>query len=609
MAVRLTAEEASPPADVSVAAVVEAGTLLERVPNPSARAYLQKRMDGLLSLTNTADRVARFDAFLTELRSATARLPAGTNEMSAVDVPSPPLASTSQSGVGPEAEAINLLTTYACILYDLEHRGFDQVRRELVDNIDSTALRPETIGMLRQLVMICDEAERIFSKVADLKEDGAAETRSLWWQNLGAYGAASVATGDPLPLLQAAAGIVRGREKVKTETQRKIDIETQNHRGRLTNFLFELNLQRSRVKREFGLDETAFLTKETYDLLQQALLDPNPRTRLGALRQCVSRCPAFREGLYYLAAAYHAADQLGDAEQCLVTLTTRKSALLRSDGLLGGAYDILADYSLRRGDASNAVALATLATVNQPDRGSAYHHLSQAHWRLGDVPAAVCNLDQAMRLEPANGDYLWTAAQMASTCYTNEDAALTFLEAAIRSGFTNFAAVYEYEPLRDGVASPRGQDLLQPSLMALCSRTVLNQQFSVSNAAPYKLTGVNMTLRAEYENGAGSSRPLEWSCLASSFSNGAVIVLGLVRSASDGRCRMRLSYTCAQHPGRAFETESCFNYLSGGETLWWADYQRQTRGEREPARPKVAPENPGRLRELLGRLKEKNPRE
>ena len=597
--------------DVPISAMLEAGAILEQVPNAFVKSYLQTRMNGILALSNITERVSRFDAFLVELKAASAAMASHTNAVvttPAVAVPVPKSRGTNTVAGPMEVEALNLLTEYACILLDLEHRGFDKVRKELVDNIDTAGLQPETMSLLRQLIMICDEAERTLGTMGNIKVDSAAETRSLWWKNLGTYGATSVATSDPLPLLQAAAAIVGGREKAKEEKNRKLESETQNHRGRLTNFLFELNIRRSSAKAALGVAEDEFLTKETYDALQHGLQDQNPRTRLATLRKCVGRCPTFREGLYYLAAAYHAMNQFNEAEQCLVTLTSRKSTLLRCDGLLGGAYDILSEYSLRRGDYSNAVQLASQALLNQPDRGSAYNHLSLAFMGLRDAPAAARNLDRALWLEPANGAYLWTAAQLAVVGYSNQDAALTFLQAAVVNGFSDFAAIYACEALRELVASPRGQDILKPRLMATCSKTLLNQQFSITNLAAYTLTNVTFTLRSSYETESGQPHETESPGHVPTLSNGTVYVLGLTRANGSGsRCLMRLTYTCDQHPGRTFETTSRFNYLGQGENQWWREggdtgTVQHVAGEPEPVRSQPPSANPAQLRELLSQL-------
>ncbi len=549
----------TPPPDIPIAAMLEAGSLLERIQNPSVKTYLQRRLDNILALSNVTERVSRFDGFLGELQSATPVTPAPKTGVAVTgDAPravTGSLAATNGSAGAMDVEALNLLTKYACILYDLENRGFDVVRRELLDNINAAGLQPETMAMLRQLVMICDEAERSLSNLVGIKEDSAAETRALWWQNLGAYGATSVATGDPLPLLQAAAGIVKGQQKVTLDKNRKIDAEIQNHRGRLVNFLFELNIRRSSAKAALGLDETEFLTKETYDALQRALLDQDPQGRMATLRQGAVKCPAFREGLYYLAAAHHAAGQFEEAERCLRELTARKSVLLRADGLLGGAYDILADYSLRRGDASNAVILARQALQNQPERGSAHNHLGLALMRLGDAPAAARSLSQALRLEPENGAYWWSAAQLAAANYGNDEVALTFLEAAIRRGFSDFTAVYACEPLRTAVGSPRGQCLLQPPLTVQCSRTLLNEQVVVSNLAAYTLTDLRMTLVLTNESAAGRRQVTEMVRHVAALSNGESVVMSSSRATPTGtRSLMHLTYTCGEHPARIFET-------------------------------------------------------
>jgi tetratricopeptide (TPR) repeat protein len=256
--------------------------------------------------------------------------------------------------------------------------------------------------------------------------------------------------------------------------------------------------------------------------------------------------------------------------------------------------------------------LARQALQNQPERGSAHNHLGLALMRLGNGPAAALSLNRAIRLEPENGAYLWSAAQLAVIGYSNNDVALTFLEGAVRRGFSDFKAVYACEPLRAAVVSKRGQRLLQPQLMALCSKTLLNEQVIVSNLAAYPLTDLKLTLTLTHETAAGKRQETELVRQVAALSNGESVVMSSARATPNGtRSLMRLAYTCGEHPVQTFETTSCHNYLAQGENLWWQDYlARSTNGGPQTNELSLAaaadsggtPLNSGQLRELLMRL-------
>lgn len=568
--------------ELPLKSVVEAGACIDTVGNETVRVYLQRRLEGILGQPAWPERQAALEAFLTELRAAAlgvgtnteTRLPGGAASPDKVVVNRQKASPRNTDSVTAEkdVELINLLTQYACILQDLEGRGYVAVRRELSDNVNLAGLGPEDMMLLRQLVMVCNEVERTVQSAGYIEEDVAKETKALYLQNLGAYGASSIMSGNPLPLLQAAAAIVKGRYELSKERDRKLGIEIQNHRGRLANYLFELGVRRSTLKERAGVGEALFLGKEAYAQLQSALTEDDLRKRAELLTQCVAGCPASREALYCLAAVSHAVGEVTEAERYLRELTERKSLLLYRDGLRATAYDQLADYAMRRGEYSNTLALATSALECDPQTAGAYNHLALASLKLGGKVMAYKTVARALNLDPMNGAYLWTAAQVAAEL-GEQDQALTFLRAAMNNGFHDAAAILGCVALRAGLGTARGRQVLQPPLTTHCTEQLINHRFAVSNMAGYAVSGLVVRLTVKYEAGDKPVREESFMRRMAVLPAGGVVGFSMAGAPKGGfRCRMQLEYQCRDYPDLLFRAVSCYNMEGEEEHLEWPDY-------------------------------------
>lgn len=574
-----------PPADLPLKAVMEAGALIDTVGNTAVRAYLQKRLDAILAGAPSPERNATLDSFLVELRaaaSADGSAPVAGNG-TPPDRPSGPAVAI--PATARDVELVNLLTQYAIILQDLEGGGSATVRRELADNVNTAGISPDAMGLLRQLILLCDEVERTLRNRGYIEEDVAKAAKSLYLENLGTYGATSLMSGNPLPLLKAAAAIAKGRYTLSKERDRQVGMEVQNHRGRLANFLFELGVRRANLK-SAGVDDGAFVTQDGYGKLQEALAEADAGRRLAALSRCVAACPALREAVFCLAVATHEAGEPGEAERRFREVADREFRLLMHDGLRALAYDRLSGYAFQRGDYSNAVMLARQALACEPRTAGAYNHWALAALRLGDHPAACRNVAEALRLDPMNGLYLWTAAQVGAE-QGNEDLALTFLRAALNNGFRDAAAVHGCKALRNALSTPRGERTLQPPLAASCEPQLLNHRFAVSNMAGYAITGMVIQLTVRYEAGDRAVREQKFSRRVPCLPAGGVVGFAMAGAPKDGfRCRMQVDYECADHPGRVFRSASCYNMEGAGEHLSWPDYlHRAAQGTLKEADP------------------------
>lgn len=565
----------TPPADVPLRQLVEAGALIEQAPNSVVKAYLQARLQEILAGTNAFERATRFDAFVAELGAAVAALPPPPADHPAERPPdsatngAPTAVSTNPAAFALDVATVNLLTGYACILYDLDGHGFRVVRNELVNNVRTDGFQPETASLLRQLVLLCDEAERSLRSLKYVQEDAAEALRSLYVQNLGLAGATSIASGDPLPLLKAAASITGGQLKLHRERDRKLDVEVQNHRSRLANFLFALNVRRSDMQAA-GAGESFFITKEAYDQLQQALQLPDAHTRLIALRRCEAANPAYREARQCLALALDEAGLRDEAEPRLRQLAAERSPVLAMDGMRATACAMLAGYHLRQGNYEEAIRRAEDSLDEHPQRAAAYNVRGLASLRLGRIEPAYTNILHALRLEPANSAYLWSAAQLAAEGYQRGDVALALVDTAIRCGFTDFASIYAFAPLRHELASSRGQYILQPWVQVHCRPSLLTHALKLTNHASYALNDLDISLRVRYETASGEPHEMDLTRLVPELpARGSLVFARTAPPKGATRCRMQLAYRCRQHPSHRFESVSAWNWEGDGRNQWY----------------------------------------
>jgi tetratricopeptide (TPR) repeat protein len=261
-----------------------------------------------------------------------------------------------------------------------------------------------------------------------------------------------------------------------------------------------------------------------------------------------------------------------EAERHWRDVAGRESRLLYHDGLRAMAYDQLAEYALLRGDYSNTVALARRALECDPQAAGAFNHLALASLKLGDMAAAYSHVAGALKLDPMNGLYLWSAAQVAAVRGEN-DLALTFLQAAVNNGFRDAAAIHGSEVLRKALGTARGRHVLQPPLTTLCSEQLINHRFAVSNMSGYAVSGLVVRLTVRYETGEREAQEESFSRRMSVVPAGGLIGFAMAGAPKGQfRCRMQLDYECADHPELKFRSVSCHNMEGQGEHLEWADY-------------------------------------
>ena len=91
------------------------------------------------------------------------------------------------------------------------------------------------------LSRICEEAEKSYRNITYINEDGSDASAKLWGENIGTGIGVSLAPGNLLPLIGAAANGIQGQVKIDKETNRELARVVDDHVSRIQNFLFEIN--------------------------------------------------------------------------------------------------------------------------------------------------------------------------------------------------------------------------------------------------------------------------------------------------------------------------------------------------------------------------------
>jgi tetratricopeptide (TPR) repeat protein len=528
----------------ATALLVRAGDLVEKVSSETARDALRARLKKIAALDNEAEEISQLKTFIADLSAASS----GKEDRTA-----------GSPNLRKEIAALNFLTEYLCILEDLDGRGFILVRRELTDNVDLTGVSPETARIFRRLIEACSEAERTAKNIEYVGQDGKDATGEVWGTEIGEGIGASLALGNPLPLIMGAGSAIKGTIKIDKDNERKRSVLIQNFNDRLSQLHFDVNARRSDLTAEQGVDANQFLTKTVYDSFAEALHEKDAATRKAALLNVAESCPTFREAQYYLAMAESDLENYADAERILQDITTARSPILRQDTFLGEVYNSLSWLASFRKAWDEMAQFATKAIQAAPTLSVAYSNRAVAYMNLNDGEKALKDVQKACELDPDSKWFCWTACRVIAQCYKNDEVALDCLAAAVGKGFNEFDKARNFPALRNAVMSQRGQYLMAPRLTAEYVAGVFNDDVRVTNGSAYDLTNVRLTCKITYRKDNQdqvASGNKEYACWRSGQQDTFEDMLSMPE---DSFCRIELTFTSDQNPSAVTRT-TLYNY-------------------------------------------------
>ncbi len=472
--------------DSCIDLMVRAGQAIESVKNSTVKQSLQKELEKILDIQDEQAKLVKLQKFVFALEKTVNN----KNVQTEKELTSP---KNTQIQLDKEIELCNLLTKYACILYDLDGRGFLLVRKELLDNINTAQLSKESNSLLRRLILICDEAEKTFRGISYIRQDDSEAKAEVFGYNIGYSSAQSIALGNPLPLLQGAINIISGVDKLDKQKNRQLDVIIQGYKSYLNNFLFEINTRRSDLSQEYGVTPSQFLTKEVYERFRNALLEDDNNKKLSILQSILSSSNNFREVSYYIALAHLNLGDVKSSIEVLIKLVTTKNIVIQRDGLLCPIYTLLSlsyffnkEYELAISSADDALKID-----NSDSDGILRKIKIDSLWKLGKWEKTKSMLLELAEQFPNDSG---NSYNLACYCSLSKDAknSLAFLEIALKQGYNHIFHLRKDNDLNflKSEKNKEFESLISVSFKWGINYGVFNDDIWCKNTSIFKITNV-----------------------------------------------------------------------------------------------------------------------
>lgn len=484
-----------------------------------------------------------------------------------------------------EIEACNLLTKYLCVLEDLQGRGFLIVRRELVDNVNTSGLSDDSKRLFRRLLDTCDHAETTLDSLGYVREDASEKWGQALGNSVGWSAGVSLATGDITPLLEGAAQLTRHGIRIEKEKSRELRVIVQSYLQLLSKVQFEVNSRRGDLVHENDVAPNLFITKSLYESFLLALATDDPSARASALQAVCTQCPSFREVQYYLADALHRTGDLPGAVALCASLVKKSNPILQRDGFLGEVKADLGFYLLQQGKLKESLEWSKASLADKPANAVAYNNIAVALMNLKQYEEAGENWVKCIELLPDHAWFWWTGARIAAASKEPEDMQLILLRAALLKGFDDFEAINSFRQLTPALKTPFGRHLLRPQLDVQIDFDLINDDLYFTNSSHFPLSDVRGKAKFTFTRGDyREKQTVEASFRIASLLRGEEVCVADVASMPESRrIRIELSYTCDQYTGPR-EQSYFYNWLGEKNCLehdsmlnsfaWWVYVKR-----------------------------------
>ena len=308
--------------------------------------------------------------------------------------------------------------------------ALEELKTEIVSQIDFTGLPREFQGLFQETIRICDDATRRQHAVLEASAVLGRERDEAAGMLTGI--GTSLVTGNPLSAALAAFSALGSEPSAAEEDlaarQQQAVIELG---AEISELELKLSILRGRAE---SIPKEAFVTAEDYDLFLQSARQSAAEDRIAGVQRALLRSPELQPAALYLALYYA---QTGDYEQAVSyaarTIET-SPVILRRDGLKARAYLAKAYVALMTEDPDDAAEMAELGLDEDESDPALKFVLAYSHMVRGQHEKALPLLREAIVLAPRNPTYRYNLA----CCHAlggDLDKALSSFEMAIDHGF------------------------------------------------------------------------------------------------------------------------------------------------------------------------------
>ncbi len=395
-----------------------------------------------------------------------------------------------------EVQACNLVTQYLCILEDLQGRGYVRVRKELQENIKTRKLQKETERLIRGLADACDLAESTLQDVEYTKEDSGDASAVMWGEHIGFTGVASLALGDPTPLIMGVSQAVLQQNKLSKEKRRAIDIQMRPFNQMLNRWHMELNERRSDLIDEYDIPANYFITKTAYKEFIKAVSEDTNEKSLQILRKITLSYPKFREGWYFYGKKLFDNKQYNDAKSAFQNILDQKSKILINDGVRGKGLTLMSFCDLFSRNYENALQSAENAIKLTPSYADPYIALALSSSKLKKHDKALDAINIALTLSPHEKLFYFHKAHILLNASYDQTEILKSVTECVNNGMspTDFEKDAS-DAMRSFMKKDIVIDAIAPTVNLSLKYGFFDDDVIIINNSSYTLTNLNVSIK------------------------------------------------------------------------------------------------------------------
>ena len=142
--------------------------------------------------------------------------------------------------------------------------------------------------------------------------------------------------------------MAEGYNNINKAKSRQLELLIQAHKGRINNFLFNVNSHKNDLIAEENVDKQLIITPDWYREFLQALTLVDKKEKLKKLTELTEDHPEFVTSRLYLAQLHFELVEMPKAKVHVEKILSSSSHILHKDGISGQAHSLLGQISEKR---------------------------------------------------------------------------------------------------------------------------------------------------------------------------------------------------------------------------------------------------------------------
>jgi tetratricopeptide (TPR) repeat protein len=336
-----------------------------------------------------------------------------------------------------EADVYNYVTARLRLLK--RGKAVEELKSEIVDQIDFGAIPPRSVEVLRRVMVLCDKA---ITAQVNLKQQLAALDAQASQSDKEAVVAVGAAlwTGGGAPIVSAlchlpeASAVAAKKDALLGQSAASLGAD-------ISTMELDLAIFRSQVQADGGLAPTEFINPADYDQFLEAAAKSQESDRIAGVSAALERSPRMQPAALHLAIHFFQAKDASRCVQCADQVIEGAPKILRRDALRAQAYLFKAWAANAKHDYTAAHDFSELGLKDDP--GSPHLLLldAEAVTLSGNYEAGLPMFEKLTLLLPQNPTVFYDLACCYAIVRKDADAALSNLKLALDRGFSDIEHV------------------------------------------------------------------------------------------------------------------------------------------------------------------------